>query len=479
MKWVRSLSAIAIALSLSLVGCSKGEHGLNPNKPVSITVWHYYNSAQKNAFDDMIEEFNETVGLEKGIIVEAHNQGSVNELEASITASMNQEVGSQPLPNVFQTYADTAFAAEEKGILADLDDYFTKEEKGAYVTSYMEEGRIGKNGELRIFPVAKSTEVMMLNKVDWERFAQQTGAKLSDLETKEGVVRTAATYYQWTDDQTPEIPDDGKAFYGRDALANLFIIGARQLGYELFEVKEGQVTLHLEKDVLRKIWDVYYVPSIYGHFGAYGRFRSDDAKVGKLIALTGSTSSVAYFPTEVTDETGKIYPIDAIVMPAPVFEGGEQVAVQQGAGMAVVKGEKVQEYASSVFLKWFTQPERNLKFSYDSGYMPVYKEANSFELVTQVADQPLTQVKQDALKVSFDTVTGKTLYTNKAFANGASARKMLESHLQQKLATDLETIAQEVASGALRKEAAEKFDTQENFDEWYASFCQAMEDVIR
>ena len=39
---------------------------LNPNKPVSLTVWHYYNGAQQAAFDQLISEFNATEGKEKG-----------------------------------------------------------------------------------------------------------------------------------------------------------------------------------------------------------------------------------------------------------------------------------------------------------------------------------------------------------------------------------------------------------------------------
>ena len=44
---------------------------LNPDKPLSITIWHYYNGAQQVAFDELVNEFNETVGKEKGIFVKA------------------------------------------------------------------------------------------------------------------------------------------------------------------------------------------------------------------------------------------------------------------------------------------------------------------------------------------------------------------------------------------------------------------------
>lgn len=481
MMWKRKAGAVLLlaALSLYAAGCSKKEHGLDPAHPVTVTVWHYYNSAQKKAFDALVDEFNATVGAEKGIIVEGSSQGSVDGLESNVSASMNQEVGSQALPNIFQSYADLAFAAEQKGILADLGPYFSEEEQSRYVDSYIEEGHIGEKGALKIFPIAKSTEVMMLNKTDWEPFSEATGMELSALSTKEGVVRVAEAYYRWTDSKTPDIPDDGKAFYGRDALANLFIIGARQLGCEIFQVDGDQVTLDLDRDVMRRIWDVYYIPTIRGYFGAYGRFRSDDAKVGKLLAVVGSTSSAAYFPTEVTSENGEVHPIEAIVLPTPCFEGGDPVAVQQGAGMAVVKSTPAQEYASVLFLKWFTEAERNLRFSYDSGYLPVLKEANNFDLVVQVSDGHLSPVKRDTLRVAFDTVGGNVLYTNKAFAHGDGARKILEYSMADKAQADSAEISGKMADGMSREEAVALYDTEENFEAWYEAFRADLEEAVR
>ena len=47
--------------------------------------------------------------------------------------------------------------------------------------------------------------------------------------------------------------------------------------------------------------------------------------------------------------------------------------------MVVVKSDEKREYASVEFLKWFTDAQRNLQFSTESGYLPVKKEANSLK----------------------------------------------------------------------------------------------------
>ena len=266
---------------------------------MSLTVWHYYNGSQQAAFNALVEEFNDTVGREKGIYVQSYSQGSVPDLETAVRDSINGKVGADEMPDMFSSYADTAYEVEQAGALANLSEYLDEEELAQYVDSYIQEGCIASDGTLRIFPMAKSTEITMLNKTDWEPFAAATGASLEDLKTMEGITATAQAYYEWTDSQTPDVPGDGRAFYGRDAVANYFIIGMQQLGVEIFQVENGQMTLNVPKEELRRLWENYYVPMVKGYFGAYGSFRSDDVKTGDLLAYTGSTSSAMYFPSQV------------------------------------------------------------------------------------------------------------------------------------------------------------------------------------
>lgn len=208
--------------------------------------------------------------------------------------------------------------------------------------SYIQEGYFTQDDSLYLLPVAKSTEIMMINKTDWDKFASATGSSLDELATIEGVVSVAEKYYNWTDAQTPDVTNDGKAFYGRDAMANYFVIGMKQMGREIFEVKDSKVTFNIDKDLIKRLWDNYYVPYVKGYFAAYGKFRSDDVKTGDIIAYTGSTSSTFYFPDKVeTDDMS--YPIGYVVLDAPVMAGGEDYKVQQGAGMAVTKSDKEHE----------------------------------------------------------------------------------------------------------------------------------------
>ena len=326
-KAVAGLMGGAMLLSLC-AGC--GTETKQTADPVDITIWTYYNGNQLESFNAMVQEFNNTVGKEKGITVSVSSQGNVNDLETNVLNAANGKVGSDPMPNIFSAYADTAYTMDKMGLVVDLSEYLTEEEKSAYVDSYLTEGDFSGNGSIKIFPVAKSTELLFLNETDWQAFAQATGASYEDLSTIEGLVRTAESYYNWTDAQT-ETPNDGKAFFGRDAMANYMLAGARELGCTIFDVgNDGKMTLHFDKDAVRTLWDNYYVPYVKGYFSAAGHFRSDDIKTGNILCYVGSNSSGTFFPKQVMTSDTESHEIAMTVLPCPSFAAGCRYGCHQG-----------------------------------------------------------------------------------------------------------------------------------------------------
>ena len=343
----RAISLLcAMALAVGCAGCSGAQ---KTAEVTQIMIWTYYNGDQLESFNQLVETFNDTVGKEKNIRVETESQGSVNDLEASVMDSAEGKVGAAALPNIFSAYSDTAYAVDQMGLLVDLSQYLTADEQAQFIEGYRTEGDFDGSGSMKIFPVAKSTELLFLNDTDWQPFAAATGASYEDLSTVESLVQTAEMYYNWTDAQT-EAPDDGRALFGRDAMANYLIVGARQLGDEIFAVQDGQMTVNFPEEVARKLWDNYYVPFVKGWFSATGRFRSDDIKTGNILGYVGSCSSATFFPKQVATDDTQSHDIKMKVLPCPKFADGEDVAVQQGAGMVVTTGTDAQVQASVEFL---------------------------------------------------------------------------------------------------------------------------------
>lgn len=455
-KHIRAFVSLLCAAALALGCASCGGAAQSTGKSggtagvTHITVWTYYNGDQLESFNKLVDQFNETTGREKGIRVESASQGSMSDLETNVMDAAQGKVGAAAMPNIFSAYADTAYALDQMGMLVDLSQYLTEDERAQYVQDYLDEGDFDGDGSMKIFPVAKSTELMFLNETDWEKFAQATGAAYDDLSTVEGLVATAGAYYDWTDAQTPE-PDD-----------------------TLFEVQDGKMTLNFDKDVARKLWDNYYVPFVKGWFAATGRFRSDDIKVGNVLAYVGSNSSATFFPAQVMVNDTESYDIDMTVLPSPKFAGGEDVAVQQGAGMVVTAGTEEEINASVEFLKWFTQPENNISFSVDSGYLPVTTAANDMEAI-KTSGLELSPKMERILSNAVQSVKNNTLYTPSAFAGGNKARKVLEYSLSDLASADRATVQERVAAGQPAADAEAEFLTDEYFDAWYGGICTALE----
>lgn len=485
-KRVKNLMRLTTILVMCLgviVACgntNNSKYGLDRNNPVAVQIWHYYNGVQKIEFDKMVEEFNKTAGKEKGIIVEAFNQGSANEIADKMLDTANKKVGTGKLPDAFMAYADTAYEIDKLGLVSDFNEYLTNEEKNQYIESYIEEGKLIGENELRIFPIAKSTETLMVNKTDWDKFQKETNADIKDFETWEGITKLAKQYYDWTDSKT-ETLNDGKAFFGRDAMANYMIIGSKQLGKEIFQVTNGKVNINIDENIMRKLWDNFYIPYINGYYASYGRFRSDDTKIGDIIAYVGSTSGAEYFPDSVITNEEKSYEIEPMVLPVPKFQDGENFMVEQGAGMVLIKSDKKHEYAVTEFLKWFTDVDRNIEFSVKSGYMPVKKEANNEKLIEEKTGKnntiEISEKSKAAILSAMNQEKSCEFYTNKAFEGGNEARAVLEKSMISKAKSDREEIKKQLASGNSKAEVMKKYETEENFKKWVEDLRNNMNNI--
>lgn len=365
-KWLCAV----FAMTLTLVGCSDGEKSpLNPKEPVTLTMWHNFGGSMQETMDELIDEFNSTVGREQGIIINVTAISSSAELQKSLAMIAAGDPGAPEMPHITTGYPKTAILFQQKGMLANLDEYFTQEELAGYIPSFVEEGRFEEG--LYVFPIAKSTEILYLNQTLFDQFSAATGVGMDSLATFEGLADAAQKYYDWTDEKTPDIPGDGKAFFAADSWLNLAQAGMAQQGSALFENE----ALNLENAAYTHIWDTVGPPLLTGAFANYNGYSSDLSKTGDLVCSTGSSAGILFYGDTITYKDGTVAHVEYSILPFPVFEGGEKLAIQRGNGMMVAKGDKTHEYAGSLFLRWFTAPEQNMRFIASTGYLPVTKDA--------------------------------------------------------------------------------------------------------
>ena len=362
----------AIALILALVfllGCLSGCGGtspLNPKEPVTLTMWHNYGGDMQQAMDYLIDQFNSTVGKEQGIVIDVTAISSSSELDKSLTMIVNGDPGAPDMPDIFTGYPKLAILFQEKGLLANLDNYFTEDELSAYVEAFVEEGRLSDGG-LYVFPIAKSTEVLYVNQTLFDRFAAATGVSADMLSTFEGIAELSEMYYEWS---------GGKQFYAADSWFNFAEVGMAQLGDSIFD---GEA-LSLDGDNFTYIFETVYAPAVEGGIAIYDGYSSDLSKTGDLVCSTGSSAGILFYGDTITYADGTVESVEYSILPYPVFENGTKTALQRGGGLMVAKSEEKKEYAAGVFIKWLTAPEQNMSFVANTGYLPVTRQAFEEEL---------------------------------------------------------------------------------------------------
>jgi multiple sugar transport system substrate-binding protein len=373
---VKKLAAVFAALVLAAVAwciASGGEWGAG-RRDITLMVWHTYVEQMSDAFDDLVKEFNDTEGAKRGIVVKVAAEANSSILNEIVIAAVKRDPGAPSPPDIAVIYPKIAVELAEMGALADLGDYFTEKELAAFVPQFLEEGRLGGEN-LYLLPIAKSTEVLYVNRTIFNRFAEAAGVGISSLSTFEGIADAAEKYYEWTDSMTPDVPGDGRAFYYPDIPFNFASVGFEQLGGSF--VKEGR--LDLASPIFERIWDFYFPRAVKGEFAIFDKYANYLAMTGDVVCATSTSAGAIFYPDTVIYADNTKEPVSFDILAYPVFEGGARVVAQRGGGMCVIGSGEKRERAAALFLKWFTAPERNLRFTASTGYMPVTEEA--FDLV--------------------------------------------------------------------------------------------------
>ena len=472
---------VLLLATLLLAGCDKEKTALNPRKPITITLWHYYVGDVLVALEEAVTTCNQTVGREKGVVVHPIAMGGLAQLEQKVTDAATGVINSEPMPDVFSCYPDKALEIDSCGKLVDLNDYLTEEEKAKYVSAFLQDG-YSRDNRLLLLPIAKSTELLYINNTAWQEFCTTKGVTAENLATWEGLYETARRYYQWIDDATPETPWDGKSMMGLDSLANYTIVGNRQLGVEILHTSStGEGKVILKQEVLSRIFAVYYNGYSLGYFDAVGKFRSDDVKSNDLIAYVGSSSGASYFPTWVACGYDKI-DIDFLPAPYPVFQGGHEYAILQGAGMCVSKTDDAHQEGAALFLKWFTQEENNTPFAMASSYMPVQQGAYSAKelllaLDTLDAGDKSQQNAASAYRVALHQVVEGDVYAAPSFPRSYDARIILEKTLMQAGQKGREVAKTLQQQNKTEEEVLQSINTPAAFAEWLLTLEETFNDL--
>ena len=428
-----SLAVIAV---LIFTGCGQKK----TKDPITVTLWHVYGGQTESPLNDLIDQFNETIGKEENIWVQVGSVTNTNTIHENVLASAFGDPGASELPDMFVSYPKTVLAMPDDTVLVDYCDYFTKEELDEFIPAFLEEGVI--HDRLSILPVAKSTEVMFVNKTAFDRFAKETGADIEDLRTWEGLFAMSEQYAEGTENKTPKILLDGKNFFVYDYHFNYFQVGVESLGENFFKGENLAFGPEFET-----AWEPYAKAALSGGVWLRSGYATEPLRTGDSIVSVASSASVLYYSDEVTYEDNTSEKIEIVAMPCPVFSTGEKMVMQRGAGICTVKSTPDKEKACITFLKWLTETRKNVEFVTSLGYMPVKQEA--FDACLPEAIKELSDPMYVSLYQAFlDTQENYTFYT----------APQLDSYL------DLETRFEELVRKVLSVKRQQCINKPENID---------------
>lgn len=348
--------AMILAISYTFLSCNKSNTLLDPKKPTSLTMWHVYGEQVNSPMNNFIEQFNATVGKEKGIIINVTLMSNASQIGTKLKDAQADKAGAKEMPDLFFCHSSDARGLGSNNLL-NWNDYFSQSELNKFVPDFLSDGMVDDN--LVVFPVSKSTYMLFIAGGVFDRFAAAKNVSLSDLETWNGFFNVAEKYYEWS---------GGKPFCAIDYLIRIAELCAISNG-ENISYKDGWYDDNNPSFI--KAYDMFATSIAKGHIVVSDLYSNTQVMTGQTCAGIGSSASVLYYNDEITYPDNTSEAMNLKVLPMPQQTGKQKVATQSGVGLCAYKTTDVKAEAATVFAKWFTEEQRNTDFVLSTGYMPV------------------------------------------------------------------------------------------------------------
>ena len=369
-------------MPFTFFACNNNSTLLDPKKPTTLTMWHVYGEQVDSPMNAFIEQFNTTVGREKGIIINVTLMSNASQIGKKLKDAQTDKAGSKEMPDLFFCHSSDARSLGADNLL-NWKDYFSPSELNDFVPDFLSDGTVDDN--LSVFPVSKSTYMLFIAGGVFDRFAAEKKVSLSNLGTWKGFFDVAEKYYEWS---------GGKPFCAIDFLIRLVELCVISDG-ENISYKDGWYDVN--NPALIKAYDMFATSIAKGHIVVSDMYSNTQVMTGQTCAGIGSSASVLYYNDEITYPDNTSEPMNLRVLPMPQQTGKQKVATQAGVGLCAYKTTDVKAEASTVFAKWFTEERRNVDFVLSTGYMPVRKGA--FDKIGE------NSFKSEAYKNLYTTLT--------------------------------------------------------------------------
>ena len=98
------LKLAALVPGLALAGCGGSKTLLSPKDPTMLSIWHVYGEQADSPMNRLLTEFNDTVGREKGILLNVTNMTNSAAIGGQLQDAKAGKPGALDLPDLFSAH---------------------------------------------------------------------------------------------------------------------------------------------------------------------------------------------------------------------------------------------------------------------------------------------------------------------------------------------------------------------------------------
>lgn len=280
----RLLSLLLLCtLVFALSGCGE-KTLLNKKKLVSLTFWHVYGEQAGSPVDLLVQEFNRTVGQERGVQVQVTGMSSASQIGGYLKEAQSGGKDVQEMPDLFTCHIIDALELGEDNLVP-WNEQFTPDELSDFIPGFLSDGT-AEDGRLLIFPVSKSTQLLMCNGSGFGRFSAATGVGYEDLAAWEGFYDAAGRFYDWSD----------KPFCALDYPICAVELNALERGSGDFYTESGWYDT--DNAVFKESWMQFARSLAQGHVVVSDLYSNTQVMTGDVVCGLGSSAAILYPTTE-------------------------------------------------------------------------------------------------------------------------------------------------------------------------------------
>jgi len=408
----RALMVLAL-LAVGLAAFGQKLADVDPSG-ATVTYWYQHSSARDTAMKALIAEFNSENPW--GITVRGEYAGGYNDIYNKMVAAI---AANQP-PDLVVAYQNQAAGYQVSDALTDLNPYVADPKWGLgrdyadYVPGFITQDVNKQFGGQRLgFPPNRSIEVLYYN-ITWLKKLGATvpPATWAAFETlcQKATDPAKGTYGYSLD------PFDASHLYAFVISFGGEIAKPDGSGYQ-FNTPQMKSVMTLMKRLYDKGWAKKNAKQ-YDYQNEFGNSQA-------LFSIS-STSGVAFYDGVVKKSKA---PFDWSVAAVPQAVAGKKPAIDlYGASVSVPKTTPEKQLAAWLFIKWFSEPEQQAKWTEVSGYFPVRKSTTpllkDYFAKNKVFSSAWTLLNSADLKSEppysgYDLVRDKMLAAYSAILNGA------------------------------------------------------------